>query len=94
MKYPEYSNWVNQHPDRLQRFDAARLIPRDLKCGLKALLVTLALMGGRVSLGMPALNACCGPREGHVDRGLQRYVLSLVHHVVTHHIWAEVCCHL
>ena len=45
MKYPENSNWVNQHPDRLQRFDAARLIPRDLKCGLKALLVTLALMG-------------------------------------------------
>ena len=44
MKYPENSNWVNQHPDRLQRFDAARLIPRDLKCGLKALLVTLALI--------------------------------------------------
>ena len=43
MKYPENSNWVN--PDRLQRFDAARLIQRDLKCGLKALLVTLVLVG-------------------------------------------------
>ena len=45
MKYPENSNWVNQHADRLQRFDAARLIPRDLKCGLKALLVTRVLIG-------------------------------------------------
>ena len=31
MKYPENSNWVNQRPDRLQHFDAARLIQRDLK---------------------------------------------------------------
>ena len=45
MKYPKNSNWVNQHPDRLHRFDAARLIPRDLKCGLKALLVTRVLIG-------------------------------------------------
>ena len=45
MKYPENSNWVNQRPNRLQHFDVARLIQRDLKCGLKALLVTLALMG-------------------------------------------------
>ena len=45
MKYPENSNWVNQRPNRLQHFDVACLIQRDLKCGLKALLVTLALMG-------------------------------------------------